>query len=148
MEAGNFWASGPTGAAWRVQWSGYCEQRDFELAAEGRALGLPWRMGGGWDDWLQQRAASHGGLRRLALDEEFSVSFLSAAHTLRPCGTRTLPSSTITCNLSGPCGPCSELYYDFHPDRGCGQEVTLEDDSRFIEYYNLVGPTVLLGGSG
>lgn len=39
----------------------------------------------------------------------------------------------------GPCGPCSELYYDFHPERGTGPEVSLEDDSRFIEYYNLVG---------
>ncbi|WIA43658.1 hypothetical protein OEZ86_010096 [Tetradesmus obliquus] len=39
---------------------------------------------------------------------------------------------------TGPCGPCSELYYDFHPERGTGPEVTLEDDSRFIEFYNLV----------
>jgi alanyl-tRNA synthetase len=38
----------------------------------------------------------------------------------------------------GPCGPCSELYYDFHPERGAGPEVSLEDDSRFIEFYNLV----------
>lgn len=38
----------------------------------------------------------------------------------------------------GPCGPCSELYYDFHPERGLADDVTLEDDSRFIEYYNLV----------
>lgn len=37
----------------------------------------------------------------------------------------------------GPCGPCSELYYDFHPERGeAGAD--LEDDSRFIEFYNLV----------
>ncbi|KAF6257363.1 tRNA synthetases class II (A)-domain-containing protein [Scenedesmus sp. NREL 46B-D3] len=39
---------------------------------------------------------------------------------------------------TGPCGPCSELYYDFHPERGQGPEVSLEDDSRFIEFYNLV----------
>ena len=38
---------------------------------------------------------------------------------------------------TGPCGPCSELYYDFHPERG-NQEINLEDDSRFIEFYNLV----------
>jgi alanyl-tRNA synthetase len=30
------------------------------------------------------------------------------------------------------------LYYDFHPERGSGPEVSLEDDSRFIEFYNLV----------
>ncbi|MGC1306401.1 MAG: alanine--tRNA ligase [Phormidesmis sp.] len=38
---------------------------------------------------------------------------------------------------TGPCGPCSELYYDFHPERG-DDAIDLEDDSRFIEYYNLV----------
>ena len=38
---------------------------------------------------------------------------------------------------TGPCGPCSELYYDFHPEKG-DDKIDLEDDSRFIEYYNLV----------
>ncbi|WP_216900832.1 alanine--tRNA ligase [Synechococcus sp. CCY 9618] len=38
---------------------------------------------------------------------------------------------------TGPCGPCSELYYDFHPERG-DDGIDLEDDSRFIEFYNLV----------
>ena len=40
--------------------------------------------------------------------------------------------------LPGPCGPCSELYYDFHPEAGVGAQVSLEDDTRFIEFYNLV----------
>ena len=39
--------------------------------------------------------------------------------------------------ITGPCGPCSELYYDFHPELG-DDNIDLEDDSRFIEYYNLV----------
>ncbi len=38
---------------------------------------------------------------------------------------------------TGPCGPCSEIYYDFHPELG-DAEIDLEDDSRFIEFYNLV----------
>jgi len=38
---------------------------------------------------------------------------------------------------TGPCGPCSEIYYDFHPERG-DAEIDLEDDTRFIEFYNLV----------
>ncbi|MDJ0535559.1 MAG: alanine--tRNA ligase [Xenococcaceae cyanobacterium MO_207.B15] len=38
---------------------------------------------------------------------------------------------------TGPCGPCSELYYDFHPELG-DENIDLEDDSRFIEFYNLV----------
>ncbi|MBO3462467.1 alanine--tRNA ligase [Aetokthonos hydrillicola Thurmond2011] len=38
---------------------------------------------------------------------------------------------------TGPCGPCSEIYYDFHPERG-DDHIDLEDDTRFIEFYNLV----------
>ncbi|CBN58517.1 MULTISPECIES: alanine--tRNA ligase [Kamptonema] len=37
---------------------------------------------------------------------------------------------------TGPCGPCSEIYYDFHPEKG--DDIDLEDDTRFIEIYNLV----------
>lgn len=39
---------------------------------------------------------------------------------------------------TGPCGPCSELYYDLHPERGLHVSIDLDDDSRFIEFYNLV----------
>ncbi|KAJ4847191.1 hypothetical protein Tsubulata_024790 [Turnera subulata] len=42
-----------------------------------------------------------------------------------------------TSGVTGPCGPCSELYYDFHPERGCS-DADLGDGSRFIEFYNLV----------
>jgi alanyl-tRNA synthetase len=38
---------------------------------------------------------------------------------------------------TGPCGPCSEIHYDFHPELG-EDNINLEDDSRFIEFYNLV----------
>ncbi|MCP9851208.1 alanine--tRNA ligase [Cyanobium sp. Morenito 9A2] len=38
---------------------------------------------------------------------------------------------------TGPCGPCSEIYYDFKPELG-DEGLDLEDDSRFIEFYNLV----------
>ncbi len=38
---------------------------------------------------------------------------------------------------TGPCGPCSEIYYDFKPEMG-SETIDLEDDSRFIEFYNLV----------
>ncbi|MEO1399310.1 MAG: alanine--tRNA ligase, partial [Pseudomonadota bacterium] len=42
-----------------------------------------------------------------------------------------------TSGPTGPCGPCSEIYYDFHPERGT-KDIDLEDDTRFIEFYNLV----------
>ncbi|MFN7898949.1 MAG: alanine--tRNA ligase [Synechococcaceae cyanobacterium] len=38
---------------------------------------------------------------------------------------------------TGPCGPCSEIYYDFKPELG-DDDIDLEDDSRFIEFYTLV----------
>ena len=38
---------------------------------------------------------------------------------------------------TGPCGPCSELYYDLQPEKG-DEAIDLEDDERFIEFYNLV----------
>jgi alanyl-tRNA synthetase len=40
----------------------------------------------------------------------------------------------------GPCGPCSEIYYDLGPDRGCGRpncEVGCDCD-RYLELWNLV----------
>lgn len=37
---------------------------------------------------------------------------------------------------TGPCGPCSEIYYDFDPSSTT--PVDLDDDNRFIELYNLV----------
>ncbi|CAN6208093.1 unnamed protein product [Urochloa humidicola] len=42
-----------------------------------------------------------------------------------------------TSGATGPCGPCSEMYYDFYPERG-SSDADLGDDSRFIEFYNLV----------
>lgn len=41
---------------------------------------------------------------------------------------------------TGPCGPCSEIYFDRGPDKGCGQpdcKVGCECD-RYIEFWNLV----------
>jgi alanyl-tRNA synthetase len=38
---------------------------------------------------------------------------------------------------TGPCGPCSEIYYDFKPELG-DDHIDLEDDNRFLEFYNLV----------
>ena len=41
---------------------------------------------------------------------------------------------------SGPCGPCSEIYFDRGPEKGCGRpdcHVGCECD-RFVEFWNLV----------
>ncbi|HBE21363.1 MAG TPA: alanine--tRNA ligase [Cyanobacteria bacterium UBA11159] len=56
------------------------------------------------------------------------------AHRIQRMGEK---DNFWTSGPTGPCGPCSEIYYDFHPEKG-DENIDLEDDSRFIEFYNLV----------
>lgn len=39
---------------------------------------------------------------------------------------------------TGPCGPCSELHYDLHPDQGPVTEAETLNTDRFVEIWNLV----------
>ncbi|MGI6615891.1 MAG: alanine--tRNA ligase [Dethiobacteria bacterium] len=41
---------------------------------------------------------------------------------------------------TGPCGPCSEIYYDLGPELGCGNDSCLPgcDCDRYLEIWNLV----------
>src|SRR5207302_1060541 len=42
---------------------------------------------------------------------------------------------------TGPCGPCSEIFYDLGPEAGCGKEscgVGCTDCNRYVEVWNLV----------
>ena len=38
----------------------------------------------------------------------------------------------------GPCGPDTEIFYDFHPERGLEGADPAADGGRFLEYWNLV----------
>ena len=70
-------------------------------------------------------------------DEAFAIwrdKIGIAAHRIQRMGEK---DNFWKSGVTGPCGPCSELYYDFHPELGDGK-IDLEDDSRFIEFYNLV----------
>ncbi|MTJ06188.1 alanine--tRNA ligase [Anabaena sp. UHCC 0204] len=64
--------------------------------------------------WRDTIGVSEKRIKRMGADDNFWVS-----------------------GITGPCGPCSEIYYDFHPELG-EDNIDLEDDSRFIEFYNLV----------
>ncbi len=55
------------------------------------------------------------------------------AHRIQRLGEDNFWASGIT----GPCGPCSEIYYDFKPELG-DEKIDLEDGDRFLEIYNLV----------
>jgi len=48
----------------------------------------------------------------------------------------SFPSETT--GASGPCGPDSEIYYDYYPERGTGGIRVAYDDERFLEIWNLV----------
>jgi alanyl-tRNA synthetase len=64
--------------------------------------------------WRDQIGVSEKRIKRMGADDNFWAS-----------------------GVTGPCGPCSEIYYDFHPELG-EDNIDLEDDTRFIEFYNLV----------
>ncbi|MDD4856729.1 MAG: alanine--tRNA ligase [Candidatus Krumholzibacteria bacterium] len=51
---------------------------------------------------------------------------------------------------TGICGPCSEIYYDSGPERGCGKPgcTTGCDCDRYIEFWNLVFPQFFLDENG
>ncbi|MDD5731177.1 MAG: alanine--tRNA ligase [Candidatus Omnitrophica bacterium] len=50
------------------------------------------------------------------------------------------PAEAKTKGPNGPCGPCSEIFYDFGPAVGCGEKVCDPSCScgRFVEIWNLV----------
>eukprot|EP00897_Mesotaenium_endlicherianum_P007753 jgi/Mesen1/7005/ME000365S06144 len=64
--------------------------------------------------WRDEVGVSEARIQRMGADDNFWAS-----------------------GATGPCGPCSEMYFDFHPERGT-HGADLGDDSRFIEFYNLV----------
>jgi alanyl-tRNA synthetase len=51
---------------------------------------------------------------------------------------------------TGICGPCSEIYYDSGPERGCGRGscTTGCDCDRYLEFWNLVFPQFFLEATG
>ncbi|MDD5060381.1 MAG: alanine--tRNA ligase, partial [Candidatus Omnitrophica bacterium] len=50
------------------------------------------------------------------------------------------PAEARTKGPNGPCGPCSEIFYDFGPEVGCGEKICDPSCScgRFVEIWNLV----------
>ncbi|MFA5063235.1 MAG: alanine--tRNA ligase [Candidatus Omnitrophota bacterium] len=50
------------------------------------------------------------------------------------------PAEAKTKGPNGPCGPCSEIFYDFGADIGCGEKICDPSCScgRFVEIWNLV----------
>lgn len=53
------------------------------------------------------------------------------------CGDKTnfWPANAPALGPNGPCGPCSEIYYDQHPEK---QGTPVEDTGKYAEIWNLV----------
>ncbi len=51
---------------------------------------------------------------------------------------------------TGICGPCSEIYYDSGPERGCGKPTCATgcDCDRYLEFWNLVFPQFFFDENG
>jgi len=66
--------------------------------------------------------------RSLGVPEERMVGLPRSANFWGPVGS------------SGPCGPCSELYYDRGPEHGCDEAECRPgcDCDRYVEFWNLV----------
>ncbi|MCK4863020.1 MAG: alanine--tRNA ligase, partial [Dehalococcoidales bacterium] len=66
--------------------------------------------------------------REIGIPEEKIVRFGEEDNFWGPAGS------------SGPCGPCSEIHYDFGPDKGCGKPDCQPncECGRFTELWNLV----------
>lgn len=48
------------------------------------------------------------------------------------------PSNAPADGPNGPCGPCSEIFYDWGPAYDAGQDNPGQDGARFVEVWNLV----------
>ena len=111
------------------------EAIDFALEFVTKVLGLPkerWYATIYLDD-----DESHELWRQAGIPEERIYRFGDEDNWWGPAG------------LEGPCGPCSELHYDFGPGRGCGNDGCAPNCTRvmnevgdacnrFVEVWNLV----------
>ncbi|KAL5066567.1 hypothetical protein RYX36_028304 [Vicia faba] len=97
-----------------IQWAWDLSTIEFALPPERLWISVYQHDDQTFQFWSQQIGVPVKRIKRLGEDDNFWTS-----------------------GATGPCGPCSEIYYDFHPDRGY-DDVDLNDDTRFIEFYNLV----------
>ncbi|PNK21345.1 alanine--tRNA ligase [Cylindrospermopsis raciborskii] len=97
-----------------IAWGWEISTQVFELPAERLVVSVFEEDDEAFNIWKQQVGVPEKRIKRMGADDNFWVS-----------------------GPTGPCGPCSEIYYDFHPELG-DDHIDLEDDSRFIEFYNLV----------
>jgi len=97
-----------------IAWAWTLSTKVFQLPIESLVVSVFGEDEEAYNIWRDQIGVAPERIKRMGADDNFWVS-----------------------GPTGPCGPCSELYYDFHPELG-NEGIDLENDSRFIEFYNLV----------
>lgn len=97
-----------------IAWGWEISTKTFGFAPENLVVSVFESDDEAYNIWRDQIGVSEARIKRMGADDNFWAS-----------------------GVTGPCGPCSEIYYDFHPERG-EDNIDLEDDTRFIEFYNLV----------
>ncbi|GMJ12677.1 EMBRYO DEFECTIVE 263, EMBRYO DEFECTIVE 1030, EMBRYO DEFECTIVE 86 [Hibiscus trionum] len=97
-----------------IQWSWELSTKEFGLPPERLWISVFEDDDEAFEIWHNEVGVPVEHIKRMGEDDNFWMS-----------------------GATGPCGPCSEIYYDFHPERGTA-DVDLGDDTRFIEFYNLV----------
>jgi alanyl-tRNA synthetase len=94
-------------------------------------------------DWDRLWVSVHAGDPELKLGPDREAIDLWKAIGMLPERIVELPSSENFWSVGGPgpCGPDSEIYYDFGPEAGCGEPDCLPGCTRcerFLEFWNLV----------
>jgi alanyl-tRNA synthetase len=97
-----------------IEWGWEVSTQVFGLSPANLVVSVYEEDDEAFDIWQQKIGVNPKRIKRMGADDNFWVS-----------------------GPTGPCGPCSEIYYDFHPELG-DDYIDLEDDTRFIEFYNLV----------
>jgi alanyl-tRNA synthetase len=97
-----------------IEWGWEVSTQAFGLSPANLVVSVYEEDDEAFDIWQKKIGVNPKRIKRMGADDNFWVS-----------------------GPTGPCGPCSEIYYDFHPELG-DDHIDLEDDTRFIEFYNLV----------
>jgi len=97
-----------------IAWGWEISTKVFKFSPENLVVSVFESDDEAYNIWRDKIGVTEARIKRLGADDNFWAS-----------------------GVTGPCGPSSEIYYDFHPERG-EDNIDLEDDTRFIEFYNLV----------
>jgi alanyl-tRNA synthetase len=97
-----------------IAWGWEISTKVFKFSPENLVVSVFESDDEAYNIWRDKIGVTEARIKRLGADDNFWAS-----------------------GATGPCGPSSEIYYDFHPERG-EDNIDLEDDTRFIEFYNLV----------